>query len=349
MSELELFDPKLVARKLGIEAERSTLDETGLAPGDWENSRTELYRSILRNPLGHRRQLLAGSEECLARLSRLAAAAPHFREVIGIVKRAVILSWRAKVGLKIPPILVTGDPGIGKSFTLRRIAEALHPPTTCRRGEAPVIAEHSFATSDDSATIGGHTLSWKNARPGLVASLLLSSPLANPVVLLDEIDKATADRDNKTDCLHALLEQDENASRFVDQFLEFPIRADYVIWLITANSVEGMRPSLLDRCIVIPVEQPSSEEKRLIAQQIVEAALVPYKRVVGRYEDSVVCRLDEFSPRQTKRLVGLAIALAASEGRSVLRTADIEAAARLVRPQAERRIGFHAGFHTTRP
>lgn len=50
MKELELFDPKLVARKLGVESERSTLDETGLAPGDWKNSRTELYRSILRNP-----------------------------------------------------------------------------------------------------------------------------------------------------------------------------------------------------------------------------------------------------------------------------------------------------------
>lgn len=340
MSELELFDPEAVARMIGTSLSASALTEEGITLLESDNPRSAILREILSRSLGSKRRLMTGSEECLVRLGRLEATAPHFRQALGIIKRAVVLSWRSKVGLRVPPILLVGEPGIGKTYVARRIAEALGVP----------IAEYSFATSDDAGAISGHSLSWKGARPGLVANLLLGSEVANPIVFLDEIDKAVSTRgENPTDCLHALLELDENARRFVDQYLEFPIRADYVVWIVTANSSETLRPSLRDRLIVIHIDQPAMDERLRVAQSIVDAELAPYRRVVRRYEESVIRALAELPPRQAKRIVGLAIGIAAAAGRSSLQSADIDAGAKLVVESSGRRaIGFHNGFRNTR-
>ena len=129
------------------------------------------------------------------------------------------------------------EPGLGKTWLARRLADAIGVP----------MGEYSFASGDDPGVLTGHSLSWRGARAGIVARTLLFGQHIGPLIFVDEADKATSLRgEDPTDCLHALLEP-EKARRFVDQFLDLPIRADHVIWILTANNIDGLRPSLIDR------------------------------------------------------------------------------------------------------
>ena len=116
--------------------------------------------------------------------------------------------------------------------------------------------------ADDAGAIVGHSLSWRGARPGLVARTLLEGPSAAPVILVDEIDKAGwRVQGDPTDVLLSLLEP-ENAQAFVDAYIEAPIRADHIQWLCTANDTAMLRTSLLDRLLVAPIEPPRPNSGR---------------------------------------------------------------------------------------
>ena len=83
--------------------------------------------------------------------------------------------------------------------------------------------------------LSGASSQWKNAKPGKVFDTFLNGDYANPVIVVDEIDKASAD--GQYDPLGALYEllEIETATRFVDEFVELPIDASGAVWLATAN------------------------------------------------------------------------------------------------------------------
>ncbi|MDI7065492.1 hypothetical protein QMO17_30035, partial [Klebsiella pneumoniae] len=83
--------------------------------------------------------------------------------------------------------------------------------------------------------LSGASSQWKNAKPGKVFDALVNGSYANPVITVDEIDKATGDSQyDPLGALYALLEHD-TAQAFIDEFAEIPINAGHVIWIATAN------------------------------------------------------------------------------------------------------------------
>lgn len=179
----------------------------------------------------------------------------------------------------------------------------------------------------------------------MIANTLVQSDCGNPLFLIDEIDKAISYRDEKpADALHALLEP-ENSRSFRDQFLEFPIRADQALRILTANEMSGLKNSLLDRLLILRVDRPTGHHLRAVLTSIVRAAIAPYSGLVrGDLNDLAFARLSALPPRRAKRAIESAIGYAVAACRRTVLAADIEAAAKLVTSKGiSRTSDFHQG------
>ena len=155
--------------------------------------------------------------------------------------------WVGNATVYIRPTLVAGAPGSGKTRYLQRLGEFLGPPAKFL----------SLAGSSDDKVLSGVTRGWSSARPSFLVDALLELEVANPIIVLDEIDKANGS-DSNGHPWRALLNflEKGNAAHFTDPFLLVEVDLSHVSYLATANSIMNLTPELLSRFRVIEVEGP---------------------------------------------------------------------------------------------
>ena len=324
---ITLIDPDSLARQVGP-------DPFPADPGDGPEptSREDEDRlAFLRRYAGPRRLFrpcLVADDGTIARLKALRAEAPNAGRMIEVVERAALTSRHAGSTLSVPPVLAVGPPGTGKTTIARKIADAL--------GQALTVIDGG-ATKDQGPFVG-HDVGYRGSGPGHIARALLDGRTASPVVLLDEVDKVSGYNHGvqPLDALLALLEPG-TARAFVDNYIGLPLRADHVIWLLTANAIERLPPPLLDRVVVVDVQPLGRAGTRAVVRRISAELLASHGLPAAEIGDGALDLLEKTGLRAARRILSLAIGPALAAGRAAPDAADIAGAAALLDRPVPRR------------
>jgi ATP-dependent Lon protease len=264
-------------------------------------------------------------------ISALQESFANFTEVIAFVEAQLALAGMTPSrAAYVPPILLLGDPGVGKTAFAAKLAQLM----------GTGFMEISMAGTTGGFVIAGLDSGWAGGKPGQVLKALAWATPSNPVILLDEVDKATSgSRFDPTNTLLGLLEA-HSAARFTDEYLSFPIDASKVIWVATANEADVIPRPLLSRFRVFHIQLPDREQGRRIAHSV-------YKNLRASADwgcvfpellpDGVATLLATLSPRAQRQRLLDAFGNAARDGRRFIHQGDI----RELEPSSRAsRIGF---------
>lgn len=183
---------------------------------------------------------------------------PWFHKVNELVYRQMeVALFSSTPAFHLRPLLLAGLPGLGKTTWAKRLAELCGIPfrTVMAGGGA------------DAMFLRGLSRGWGSARPGAVIQTIAIEGIANPMFLIDELEKCSADNRNGR-IWDVLLQMLENASAksYLDECLQVPCDLSWVSWIATVNELGTLPKPLLDRFTVVLVEPPDDSHFMNIVQ-----------------------------------------------------------------------------------
>ena len=201
--------------------------------------------------LGGRRRIALPVDGWRAALDALAAEMPNFSSVIDYLAGEFALAELAKQPPCLAPMLLDGPPGVGKTTFARKLANLF------RTGFISV----SMETSQTAAALSGSEQYWGNSKPGRLFTMLMEGEFANPVVLVDEVDKARASHGyDPAAALYGLLESG-SAAQWSDLSVPYlTIDASRVMWILTSNVKQQIPEPLLSRMRVFDIASLTADQ-----------------------------------------------------------------------------------------
>lgn len=271
---------------------------------------------------------IACTRSALAKLRRMQ---PHFSEVIDFIEGQLCLALQLKTPHRIPPILLGGPPGIGKTHFTLELAKAMTRP----------IRRHSFDASHTGSALMGSDRNWANTRVGLVFEMVCLGLRADPIVLLDELDKADTYRGgHATAPLHSLLEP-LTATSVTDISAGVTFDASHIFWVATANELWRIPPPILTRFRIFDIQPPTASEALTLAQAVADSVHGRFTAFVapGRRITALVAHL---TPREQIQVLEQGYAAALVNDRRQILPQDLPPE---LRPEADAEAGSQQRLH----
>ncbi|QRR33992.1 AAA family ATPase [Hydrogenophaga sp. YM1] len=238
---------------------------------------------------------------------------PHFTEVIEFVANHVALQRVSSKPVRLPPMLFFGPPGVGKTHFTEALAMAMGVP----------VRRHPMDQAETSSAFLGSEKTWGNSHYGLVFELLGLGDCANPVVILDELDKAQTMGSSSgramspTTVLHSLLEP-VSAAHVRDNSLELELDASLISWIATANYPQLIAPTLRSRLKEFLIMSPCAEQAIQVARSVVRNAIEQSGVNMAEPDKRFILALTPLSPREIYQVVMAAAAKAVASKQCAL-------------------------------
>jgi ATP-dependent Lon protease len=277
----------------------------------------EALRAVYEKMLKLGGQRFTVKPSALPEMDALFEELPNFTAVLEDVRKHLALCIDSNDSIELPPMLLLGEPGIGKTHFARKVSQLL--------GTGFGFVPMSSLTA--GWVLSGASSQWKNAKPGKVFDTFLNGEYANPVIVVDELDKASGDGQyDPLGALYELLEVD-TATRFVDEFVELPIDASGAVWLATANDAARIPEPLLSRLAVYEIDPPDEAGSHRIAASIYREVRNAHdwgRQFPEQPSAATLERLAALAPREMKRAVQSAFGTAKLAGRSEVAPEDVQ-------------------------
>lgn len=269
----------------------------------------EVYNRLVHQESCHRR--IASAD--VGALKEMAITQPHKVEVIEFLQRHLNLANYSVRPQPIPPILLVGDPGIGKTHFAQALAQALGAPVRILRMDTDVT----------NSILLGSDKRWINAQHGIVFAMVVLGEYANPVIVVDEIDKGDRTKERPQSAFYSLLEP-ASATRVRDISLDFEFDASQVTWIFTANDASHLDPPLRSRLREFRIELPNAEQSLVLAAEVMRAAISDMQ--VGGFSTELFRlhrHLAHLPARAIRQITQEAVAKAVAASRLVLSERDL--------------------------
>lgn len=260
----------LIAGQAEAEGRRVVIhDAQGLTTGKSGSDKDN--RDTLRVSLAAPKTLLGPADRAAVDevVAKLYATSPWMREVINFTWSAMLDNLDERGTASIPPLLLVGPPGCGKTYVAEQLAGLLGRPWKRLDG----------ATMTSAFPLAGGDFLWRNSHPSEAVRLIASSGAANPVIVVDEVEKATGSSGGDARLALLPLLQRDTASRYQDPYLQAQINLSHVDWILLANRTDSLPPPLLDRVNVFNVSYPEGEDlfqtvERALAAEAADPAVI---------------------------------------------------------------------------
>jgi ATP-dependent Lon protease len=282
---------------------------------DIQKAKTVLENQTPRSPLallikklveeGNVRHLQVATKAVSKEIEKLVNKFPNFSDVINfVVKNLALASLSRPAIISLPPILLIGPPGIGKTRFLNELSTLFRLD----------FYQIDLASVTSGFVLSGNSTSWADGKPGLVVDYLRTSKSANYICLLDEIDKASTDsRYDPLSSLYTLLEK-KTATKFVDEALTIPMDCSHINWFASANYSDAIPTPIQSRFNTFRIKEPTIVQKKMITNSVYRDILSDnpwghkFKKALNA---DVTDKITELSARKQKSVLITACAEAA--------------------------------------
>jgi ATP-dependent Lon protease len=242
---------------------------------------------------------------------------PNFSYVLEFIERRLLLCRLGPAQLfRLPPLLLSGPPGVGKTWFTKRLAQLMT--------DIP-YAQADLSQSTPGFAITGLDAAYETGRPGLIWRTL-QSPCASPIIMFDEIDKVSSGvRESGPGFLLGLLEK-SSATRFQDAAMRLPIDVSGVLWFATCNELALLDSPVLSRFRVFEISSPTAAQMRRVVESVNRELLaaedwsVVFDPILS---EPILAALQAGTPREIRQRLEDAYASAAAAGRRQLSAEDL--------------------------
>lgn len=274
-----------------------------------------LGKKILRDN-GYRKLKLVPIGEIDAVLGEVRRMFPHFKEAIAELECAWSLANSVvdEAHAVFTPLLLDGPPGVGKTLFAESLAMACGVP----------LESIDAASAQGSFEIVGTATHWDNTQPSRIFTALAEGPAANPLLLIDELDKASSDsRYPFADALLPILEP-RTAKRFEDSCLRAPFDASKLMIVATSNDANRISQPILSRMQVVSIPAPDAAQRYEIAKMIADNEASLFAVEVAFAESAIAQLADSnVSPREMRKIALRSIAKALRSHRDTVTHVEI--------------------------